>query len=53
MKKPTNDDIRILLTNDVAERDTVDGDAPKAAKAMVKKAAAVLAKRAAKSISTS
>ena len=51
--KATDDDIRVLLTNDVVKRDTVDGDAPKAAKAMVKKAVTVLAKRAAKAIATS
>ena len=50
--KATDEDIRVLLTNDVVKRDTVDGDAPKAAKAMVKKAAAALAKRAAKVIAT-
>ena len=50
--KASDEEIRFLLTNDVVKRDTVDGDAPKAAKAMVKKASTVLAKRAAKASST-
>lgn len=46
--KVTEDDLRILLANGVLKRDTVDGDPPKEAKAIVKKAASVLAKRTAK-----
>lgn len=45
--KATEEDIRILLTNDVIKRDAVDGDAPKAAKAAVKKATTASAKRVA------
>jgi hypothetical protein len=37
-----------LLTNDVIKRDALDGDAPKAAKATVKKAIGALARKAAK-----
>lgn len=46
--KTTDDELRILLTNDVIKRDTLDGDAPKAAKALVKKANGALARKAAK-----
>jgi hypothetical protein len=44
----TDDDLKIMLTNEVLKRDTIDGDAPKAAKALIKKAATALAKKAAK-----
>ena len=46
--RATDEDLRIILTSDVLKRDTIDGDPPKAAKALVKKAATALAKRAAK-----
>lgn len=46
--KVTDDQIRIILTNDVIKRDALDGDGPKAAKAMIKKALATQARRAAK-----
>jgi hypothetical protein len=46
--RATEDDLRIILTNDVLKRDTIDGDPPKAAKAVVKKAASSLARKAAK-----
>lgn len=46
--KVSDDELRVLLTNDVIKRDTLDGEAPKAAKAMVKKAGSALARKAAK-----
>ena len=46
--RATDEDLRIILTSDVLKRDTIDGDPPKAAKALVKKAVTTLAKRAAK-----
>jgi hypothetical protein len=46
----TDEDLRIILTNDVLKRDTIDGDPPKVAKALVKKAMTALAKRAAKAV---
>jgi hypothetical protein len=46
--KVTDDQIRIILTNDVIKRDALDGDGPKAAKAMIKKATTAQARRAAK-----
>lgn len=46
--KATDEELRILLTNDVMKRDTLDGDPPKLAKATVKKANAALARKAAK-----
>lgn len=49
--RATDEDLRIILTNDVLKRDTIDGDPPKAAKALVKKAVTALAKRAAKTVS--
>jgi hypothetical protein len=49
--RASDEDLRIILTNDVLKRDTIDGDPPKAAKALVKKAVTALAKRAAKAIS--
>lgn len=51
--RTSEDELRILLANDVIKRDTLDGDAPKAAKAVVKKASAVLAKRQQAKASTS
>jgi hypothetical protein len=38
----------VLLANEVIKRDTLDGDAPKAAKAAVKKATSAVARKAAK-----
>ena len=49
--RATDEDLRIILTNDVLKRDTIDGEPPKAAKAVVKKAVTALAKRAAKAAS--
>jgi hypothetical protein len=46
--KVTDDQIRIILTNDIIKRDALDGDGPKAAKAMIKKVLAAQARRAAK-----
>ena len=46
--KTNDDELRILLTNDVIKRDALDGDGPKSAKAMVKKAETALTKKAAK-----
>jgi hypothetical protein len=46
--KVTDDDLKIMLTNEVLKRDTIDGDAPKAAKAVIKRAASALAKKVAK-----
>lgn len=46
--KVTDDQIRIILTNDVIKRDALDGDGPKAAKAMIKKVLNAQARRAAK-----
>ncbi|PKP99279.1 MAG: restriction endonuclease subunit R [Alphaproteobacteria bacterium HGW-Alphaproteobacteria-15] len=46
--KVTDDQIRIILTNDVIKRDALDGEGPKAAKAMIKKALTAQARRAAK-----
>jgi hypothetical protein len=44
--KTTEDELRMILTNDVLKRDTLDGEPPKAAKALVKKATTALAKKA-------
>lgn len=46
--RTSDDELRVFLTNDVIKRDAIDGEAPKAAKAMVKKANGAIAKRAAK-----
>jgi hypothetical protein len=46
--KVTDDSIRSMLTDGVLKRDTLDGDPPKAAKAMVKKAFSAAARKAAK-----
>ncbi|MDR6831709.1 MULTISPECIES: type I restriction enzyme HsdR N-terminal domain-containing protein [unclassified Sphingopyxis] len=46
--KASDDEIRVLLTNDVLKRDVIDGDAPKAAKAQIKKAESARARKAAK-----
>lgn len=46
--KVTDDQIRVILTNDVIKRDALDGEGPKAAKAMIKKALTAHAKRTAK-----
>lgn len=46
--KITDDELRVFLTNDVIKRDALDGESPKAAKALVKKAASSLARKAAK-----
>jgi hypothetical protein len=44
--KASEEELRIILANDVLKRDTLDGEPPKAAKALVKKAATALAKKA-------
>ncbi len=49
--RATDEDLRIILTSDVLKRDTIDGDPPKAAKSLVKKAVTALAKRATKAAS--
>jgi hypothetical protein len=46
--KINDDELKIILTNDVIKRDALDGDASKAAKAMVKKATSALARKTAK-----
>lgn len=46
--KPTVEELRGMLVNSVLKRDTVDGDAPKAAKATIKKAASGATRKAAK-----
>lgn len=46
--KATDDQLRVILTNDVIKRDALDGDGPKAAKSVVKKATSALARKAAK-----
>lgn len=48
--KVTDDELRVFLTNDVIKRDALDGEAPKAAKTLVKKATGAIARKAAKSI---
>ncbi len=48
--KVTDEELRIFLTNDVIKRDALDGEAPKAAKSLVKKATGALARKAAKSL---
>lgn len=48
--KVTDDELRVFLTNDVIKRDALDGEAPKAAKSLIKKATGALARRAAKTI---
>ncbi|RYY24182.1 MAG: restriction endonuclease subunit R [Sphingomonadales bacterium] len=50
--KTSDEELRVLLSNEVIKRDTLDGEAPKAAKAAVKRAAGALAKKqAAKAVS--
>lgn len=46
--KATDDQLRVILTNDVIKRDALDGDGPKVAKSVVKKATSALARKAAK-----
>ncbi len=48
--KVSDEELRILLTNDIIKRDALDGDAPKAAKALIKKAEGTLARKAAKAV---
>ena len=43
--KVGDEELRMLLANEVIKRDTIDGDAPKAAKTMVKRASNALAKK--------
>ena len=49
--KPTTEELRGMLVNNVLKRDTLDGDAPKAAKATLKKANSTVARKAAKAAS--
>jgi hypothetical protein len=49
--RATEEDLRLILTSDVMKRDTIDGDPPKAAKAVVKKAVGALARKTAKNTS--
>ncbi len=46
--KVSDDELRVHLTNGIIKRDALDGDAPKAAKALVKKASGAIARKAAK-----
>jgi hypothetical protein len=46
--KTTDDDLRTLVSGQVIKRDALDGEAPKAAKSMVKRAMNAAAKKAAK-----
>jgi hypothetical protein len=46
--KVTDEDLKTMLANGVLKRDTIDGDPPKEAKSIVKKATTALAKRLAK-----
>lgn len=46
--KTTDDQLRTIIVNDVLKRDALDGDGPKAAKALIKKANSSLARKAAK-----
>jgi hypothetical protein len=46
--KVSEEELKVILTNDVLKRDTIDGDPPKAAKAIIKKANAAIARKAAK-----
>jgi hypothetical protein len=46
--KVTDEDLQMMLANGVLKRDTIDGDPPKEAKSIVKKATTALAKRVAK-----
>ncbi len=46
--KPSDDELRVLLTNDVIKRDALDGDGPKAAKALIKKTVSSALRKAAK-----
>lgn len=46
--RATEEDLRLILTSDVMKRDTIDGEPPKAAKAVVKKAIGALARKTAK-----
>lgn len=50
--KVSNDDLAELLTSNVLKRDTMDGDEPKAAKALVKKAVSSSARKAARAAAT-
>lgn len=43
--RTSDEELRVLLANEVIKRDTLDGDAPKVAKAAVKRAATALAKK--------
>ncbi len=46
--KVSDEELRVHLTSDIIKRDALDGDAPKAAKALVKKATGAIARKAAK-----
>lgn len=44
--KASDEELRILLSNEVIKRDTLDGDSPKTARALVKKANGPLLRKA-------
>lgn len=46
--KVTDDELRVILTNDVIKRDALDGDHASAAKQLLKKAASTIARKAKK-----
>lgn len=46
--KATDDDLRAMLTSEILKRDTLDGDAAKGAKSIIKKAVNALARKATK-----
>jgi Type I restriction enzyme R protein N terminus (HSDR_N) len=48
--KVTDDQIRVILSNDVIKRDSLDGDHASAAKTIIKKANGALARKAAKDL---
>ena len=50
--KVSDDEIKTLLSNDVIKRDALDGEAPKAAKQLIKKAVNSIARKAAKAAVT-
>ena len=43
--RTSDEELKVLLSNEVIKRDTLDGELPKAAKALVKKASTALAKK--------
>jgi hypothetical protein len=43
--RTSDEELKVLLSNEVIKRDTLDGELPKAAKTLVKKASTALAKK--------